>query len=87
MLLDDLSALDYISDRQYWLQRISYNRWFGLAALSLTVITTLAVNIAPVINALAHHNGRVIQKRIRFLTSGLTAKTNHLYVLPPTLKK
>ena len=45
MLLDDLRALDYISDRQYWLQRIRYNRWFGLVALSMATIfaVTMAV--------------------------------------------
>ena len=35
LLLDDLRALDYISDLQYWLQRIRYNRWFGVAMAGL----------------------------------------------------
>lgn len=43
MLLDDLRILDYISGRQYWFQRIRYNRWFGLAALSTTAIFAVAM--------------------------------------------
>lgn len=46
LLLDDLRALGYISDLQYWLQRIRYNRWFGITmaglAASLLILIVLS---------------------------------------------
>ena len=41
LMLDDLRELGYLSAAQYWLQRIRYNRWFGVTMAGLAAILAL----------------------------------------------